>query len=382
MLVSVIVPAFNVEQWIGHCLASILRQTYQDFELLVFDDGSSDNTLEIAKMLAVSDQRVRVSSHENRGLSWTRNEGVKAAKGEVLVFIDADDWVADNTLEKVVSAFLSSQVDAVFFRGVKAVSERSRFRPGADCVYWGAVTEKGANSANAADIPELFAIYPLAPLKAIKREFYLASGLAFQEGVRYEDNLHHLALLVQNPRVVALPDFLYAWRQSRPGQITGNPHTADCLFIVKEMLVAKPDLPNQAVPYYFISLVRLVAKITTQDLASVSAGDFVGNAWREILSQFDEFELLRIKHEVLSRSKSLHPADLVLALSFLGSSPGFFQLLSPRATLKGRILSFFKILVGVGSFTDTAKVVFCLLKSPRMLINFANGYGEGTVPRF
>ncbi len=94
--VSVILPAYNAANFISQTIESVLKQTFTDFELLIIDDGSTDNTLEIANEYALSDRRIKVLSQVNQGVSATRNHGVRLAKGNLIAFLDADDiWFTD-----------------------------------------------------------------------------------------------------------------------------------------------------------------------------------------------------------------------------------------------------------------------------------------------
>ena len=93
---SIIVPVYNVEQYIHKCVDSILNQNFEDFELLLVDDGSPDNCGKICDEYAQKDERVRVIHKENGGVSSARNLGVDEAKGEYISFVDPDDWVDEN----------------------------------------------------------------------------------------------------------------------------------------------------------------------------------------------------------------------------------------------------------------------------------------------
>ena len=90
-LVSVIIPAYNIEDYIGRCLDSVLSQTYKNLEILVVDDGSSDCTGEILDDYEKKDQRIRVIHKENGGVSSARNIGIEAATGDYIGFVDGDD---------------------------------------------------------------------------------------------------------------------------------------------------------------------------------------------------------------------------------------------------------------------------------------------------
>lgn len=111
-MISVIVPVYNMEAYVGKCIASILGQTEQELELLLVDDGSSDGSLEVCRSWAKKDSRVRVLPCEHRGVSAARNAGLDALRGEYLMFVDADDWLDHQCLEKM-HACMTEGVDVV-----------------------------------------------------------------------------------------------------------------------------------------------------------------------------------------------------------------------------------------------------------------------------
>jgi len=98
-LISVIIPAYNVDKYVERCVHSILGQTLQDFEILLIDDGANDNTSVICDQLAEEDKRVRVYHKSNGGLSDARNYGLDRMKGRYVTFIDSDDYVSNDYLE-------------------------------------------------------------------------------------------------------------------------------------------------------------------------------------------------------------------------------------------------------------------------------------------
>ncbi len=98
-MISVIVPVYNVKQYLNKCVDSVLRQTKQDFELILVDDGSTDGCDIICDELAKTDERIRVIHQQNQGLSAARNTGLKAALGEWIAYIDSDDWIESRYLE-------------------------------------------------------------------------------------------------------------------------------------------------------------------------------------------------------------------------------------------------------------------------------------------
>lgn len=112
-LVSIIVPIYNAEKWLGYCLNSIMAQTYPWFEAILVNDGSSDGSLQICREYAAIDSRFHVISVENGGVSRARNLGIDAAKGQWLAFIDSDDVLTTDALERMVDAAAKTKCQLV-----------------------------------------------------------------------------------------------------------------------------------------------------------------------------------------------------------------------------------------------------------------------------
>ncbi len=119
---SIIVPVYQVEKYLDKCLKSILRQSYQDFEVILVDDGSRDASGGICDRYAREDSRLRVIHKENGGLSDARNAGLRVAAGEYIYFVDGDDYIEENLLERVLDVFQKTRTDMVAF-GYKCINE-------------------------------------------------------------------------------------------------------------------------------------------------------------------------------------------------------------------------------------------------------------------
>ena len=101
--VSVIVPVYNVEEYVGKCIGSIINQTYTNLEILINNDGSTDSSYEICKSYAEKDNRIRLFSQENKGLSVARNAMIEKVTGDYILFVDSDDWIFPEHVERLVS---------------------------------------------------------------------------------------------------------------------------------------------------------------------------------------------------------------------------------------------------------------------------------------
>ena len=110
-LISAIVPVYNVEKYLYRCVDSILKQTYENFELILIDDGSPDNCSQMCDELSEKDSRIKVIHQENQGLSAARNSGIKIAKGNYLTFIDSDDWISNTMFEDLINLIKEKNAD-------------------------------------------------------------------------------------------------------------------------------------------------------------------------------------------------------------------------------------------------------------------------------
>lgn len=106
--VSIIITVYNVQEYVEQCLESLINQTYSQIEMIVVDDGSSDESLDICYNLAKKDSRINVITQENSGVSAARNRGIEFAQGKYMLFVDADDYVKENYVECLVNALEES----------------------------------------------------------------------------------------------------------------------------------------------------------------------------------------------------------------------------------------------------------------------------------
>lgn len=111
--VSIIVPIYNCELYIKKCLTSIINQTYKNIEIIVVNDGSTDNSVSIIKELMVKDKRIKLLNQKNSGVSIARNKGLENSKGNYVLFIDSDDWIEKNCIEDLVNKINEVKTDVI-----------------------------------------------------------------------------------------------------------------------------------------------------------------------------------------------------------------------------------------------------------------------------
>lgn len=122
--VSVIVPVYNVEKHLKTCLDSVINQTYKNLEIILIDDGSTDNSSEICDEYARNDERIVVIHKENKGVSSARNKGIEIATGDFIGFVDSDDYIEPDMYEKLVSMITSDDIDIATSGYYKDFSDR------------------------------------------------------------------------------------------------------------------------------------------------------------------------------------------------------------------------------------------------------------------
>jgi CDP-glycerol glycerophosphotransferase len=212
-----VVPVYAVEEYLPACLASIAAQTYDDYEVIVVDDGSPDRSGKIAERHARKDRRIRVLHQQNAGLGAARNAGVRAAKGELLTFVDSDDELPPDAWSRMVETLRTTGSDLVIG---KAVRDNGRRR-------W-AMPRMKANhaverlSVTVEEMPGILADV-FAWNKVYRRDFWQRHDIAFPEGIRYEDQPALTKVLLAARSFDVLTDVVYHWRV-RGDSITQRRH--------------------------------------------------------------------------------------------------------------------------------------------------------------
>ncbi len=217
-LVSIIIPIYNVEEYLRECIDSALKQTYKDIELVLVDDGSPDNCPQICDEYVALDSRVKVIHQENGGLSAARNSGLAMARGEYVYFMDSDDYIAENAIKELYDEAKEKDLEVVLFDGF--VIDEGGKRDEADHHY----IRKGRYD-NVYDGKTLFAeMVSNSDYKSAVQFLYIRKAclincnLSFYEGIVHEDELFTFLLLMQCKRAGHLPKALY-YRRKRRGSI-------------------------------------------------------------------------------------------------------------------------------------------------------------------
>lgn len=110
-MISVIIPIYNIEKYINECIYSVIKQTYENIEIILVDDGSTDESGKICDLYAQKDTRIQVIHKKNEGLVRARKTGLKRAKGELISYVDGDDWIEPNMIERLYNTLIENDVD-------------------------------------------------------------------------------------------------------------------------------------------------------------------------------------------------------------------------------------------------------------------------------
>ena len=201
-MISVIVPVYNVEEYLEECLESIQYQTYTDIEVILVNDGSTDSSKEICERFCQADSRFRLINQENKGQSAARNRGVKESVGEFIMFVDSDDVINKNVLE-VLLPYMKTEVDIVECRMTRKKEEFYLNKP-SKIVFEGNAKEAILNCIAIKEVK----FCPVT--KLYRRE--IVEKVPFLEGYIYEDVFTGINYLKHMRKIVVVDYIGYYYR--------------------------------------------------------------------------------------------------------------------------------------------------------------------------
>lgn len=235
-MISVIVPVYNVEKYLDECIKSIVNQKYKQLEIILVNDGSTDNSYEICKKWSKKDSRITIIDKENGGLSSARNAGLDSANGDYIAFIDSDDYIDPHMFEDMREIFNRNQVSAVICpleTFIDGTSSKKLFLP---LKKEGLITSKQYIKyilQHKADNAVCNKLYKKSDI----------SNLRFESGIINEDIIFNVDFFLNTDSVFSLKKPYYKYRL-RPGSITqqANPKLFD---FIKNSLSIKETIQNR-----------------------------------------------------------------------------------------------------------------------------------------
>ncbi|WP_024344734.1 glycosyltransferase family 2 protein [Streptococcus equinus] len=210
-LVSIILPVYNVENYIKKCLKSIRQQSYSNFEVIIVNDGSSDNSIKYCEEICEMDSRFFIINKENGGLSDARNVGISLAKGEYLIFIDSDDFISESMVQHLVSCIEKFKSDLAICNPVHYYWEK-RYEVEGSKIFSSVSDAKITNFTSTDALCELFyqkSFLVSAWGKIYKKELF--KDIRFPKGKLFEDSAIMYLLFEKCKKITYSDAKLYAY---------------------------------------------------------------------------------------------------------------------------------------------------------------------------
>lgn len=220
MKFSIIVPVYNVKEYLRECVESILSQTFSDYELLLIDDGSTDGSGKICDVYAQYNPSIKVVHRKNGGLSAARNTGIENASGDYFVFIDSDDYIKIESLQKISECIGSESYDVIVTRLIQKYSDSEDIRNESICsllsenseqiVQW--IFRKSENTWPAVQY-------------IVSKKYVQEHSFRFEEGFLHEDMAWTACLLslAQNVTICSFPWYYHRMQRTDSITSTSNP---------------------------------------------------------------------------------------------------------------------------------------------------------------
>ncbi|UUX35239.1 glycosyltransferase [Fundicoccus culcitae] len=220
MKLSVIIPVYNVEDYIEKCVDSVINQSYKDLEILLINDGSTDNSGKICDELQNKYKKVRVFHKENEGLSETRNYGIRKSKGDYIAFLDSDDYIYTDAYKNLMSVLLETKVDIVIGSLVKYIPENDIYVQKQKKFFSKQGKIISGQEYLTMTIKEN--IYSAVAVKGIyKKSLINSNNIFFEKGLLHEDELWSPQILIKAKKVIDT-GFIFYVHVSREGSITNK----------------------------------------------------------------------------------------------------------------------------------------------------------------
>lgn len=257
--VSVIIPVYNSEKYLVKCLESIMSQTYENIEIICIDDGSTDSSCEILYSYQKKDFRIIVLKQQNRFAGAARNAGIKAATGKYIIFVDSDDFLDTNAIEKIVASAEEKKTQILIYDINKYDNNEERVLETAEKMVRPELFGDSVHSSK--EIKKyIFMFAGTAPWnKCYLRSFLLENNLQFPELQRMEDLPFVLISLTYAERIGILKDKIYFYRMNVSNSLQATIGSTPTIFIdsillLKNNLVERELFNDYEESYYELCL--------------------------------------------------------------------------------------------------------------------------------
>lgn len=217
-MLSVIIPVYNVENYLNECLDSVTSQTLEDMEIICIDDGSTDNSPYILKKYSKKDKRIKIITKENGGQATARNLGIKEAQGEYIAFVDSDDFIEPTMFEKLYTKAKDNNLDIAMCKIATYDNQTKEIKDNVWYYMLGVFRDFEKDIFNHKDTKEFTCHIAVTPYNKIYKTTLLKeNNIIFPEGLIFEDEKFFYDTYLRAKRVSIVDEFLYYYRINRKG---------------------------------------------------------------------------------------------------------------------------------------------------------------------
>lgn len=326
---SIIVPVYNVERYLRRCIDSILKQTFRDFEVILINDGSTDNSRTICNEYKRLDTRINIINQKNGGLSSARNEGLKKANGEYIAFVDSDDYISNNMFMKMMKLANEYNCDIVScgyrrFEGKFCTNEES--------------SEQIFKFSNREALNNYLLNYDDKDRKmdtVVWNKIYrrtLFNNIEFPEGKIYEDGYVTYKLLYKANNIIHIDDELYYYFQ-KSDSISNSKFSErdvksydDWRDIFRYIYIYEKSLSHLAGNKYIKKNIDIYIKLCKLKNEFNNVEEYKKNIKRDLIEDFDKLNSLQIDYDLRKELKLFkYNYKLVLASRSIDSIRSKFK---------------------------------------------------------
>lgn len=330
-LISVIVPVYNVEKYLERCIESIVNQTYQNLEIILVDDGSTDNSPLICDEWSQKDSRIKVIHKENGGLSSARNAGLDCFEGDFLLFIDSDDEIVENAVELLYRAVNENSCDMAVGRYALVENDAEVKSDYTDSTvfysedeYWTKYYELYFSKKTSAVM--LYVSMIISCCKLIKREVF--RDLKFDLNRIHEDEFIIHKIVKRCDKIAFLDTKLYLYYQNS-GSITKKPNAQSAIDVIDAHRFRYNYFASTDKKYTFWALYQL-CNLEIMNFFRLKYEMNDNEAAKKLEKDFKKYFRLLNKKTLFS---SLSPAEIVMQYAFYISARFYKLLISIKKLL-------------------------------------------------
>ncbi len=305
--ISVIIPIYNVEKYLHECLDSIVNQSFRDIEIICVNDGSTDKSLDILEEYAKRDERIKIINQSNQGLGAARNKGLSVACGNYIYFIDSDDFIDLNTLEKLHDNIVSNRSDVVLFKFQQFDNNHNVHRRGIEFKIddiFGDIDYSNFTFIYLDAKKHVMNSAFSACLKLYKKEFLNSfDDFYFPEGISFEDIFFHVKVMLRASKISFVPESLYYYRSNEESILNSSANVFDIfksIDMVDAFLKENDYYSTLENEFIFFKIAQILVYIISAD-----SNDYFNKAKEEFINT-------EIKDEKSLKKYSLNGYNLVM----------------------------------------------------------------------